>query len=495
MSSSNVMISSACLLLLLASSAVHAQECSFVSQRVQCGELTCNRSSHQCVPCVNTSQCYEKSVGCVNNQCVILPIKDVFGPMIIVAPLAAFLVCAIAVVAGVGGGGILVPLFFAALNVPLLNAVALSQATIAGQSFFNVCLLLPRKHPKHQSPEPTRPVINYEYLCLILPISLVGVLLGNLASQVSPNWLRIVLLYTLLSYILYRVVRRLLNQRKEDMEKKALIKRQESERLERMKTDPYGSVNMPPPKEPEGELLPQFPAMWLGFVFVTFALLFGSNLLRGKFLDLVECGSYGYWSMVGGVVVYSTVLYLIVYYVLRKRLQRAADGEVDPGTIPFKWNKLTTIVFPIVAVFAGAAASMLGIGGGLVLSFLLYEAGLVPEEASATSGVATFIVATSSAAQFILQKALPWDYGLMMFGAGIASTFVGQFVFNRQIKKHGWTFLILGSLAFVLAGSMVALTAVGIYNTYETVEHHGSLGFGTLCKPVHAVPHHVGMYY
>ena len=95
--------------------------------------------------------------------------------------------------------------------------------------------------------------------------------------------------------------------------------------------------------------------------------------------------------------------------------------------------------------------------------------------------MATFLVALESATNFWLQGELRYDYGLMMFSAGILSTVIGQFVFVKEIKKRGWTFLIIAALAAIMVGSMIALTIFGIWDTYTILHHDGSIGFGSIC--------------
>jgi hypothetical protein len=94
-------------------------------------------------------------------------------------------------------------------------------------------------------------------------------------------------------------------------------------------------------------------------------------------------------------------------------------------------------------------------------------------------------VAFESLLQFFVQKQMPYDYFLYFFGCGLIATLIGQFVFLAQIKKRGLRFLIVTALAFIMAGSMATLSAVGIYDTVELLHAGGSIGFGELCPVVH----------
>jgi uncharacterized membrane protein YfcA len=124
---------------------------------------------------------------------------------------------------------------------------------------------------------------------------------------------------------------------------------------------------------------------------------------------------------------------------------------------------------------------MLGIGGGLVLSSLLLEAGLAPAHASATSGLATLLIASQSVITLIIGDKLRADYGILCFAAGMLSTIFGRLVLMREIERRDATYLIVAALAFIMGGSMVAIISYGVWNTYTIFTHDGSLGFGPMC--------------
>lgn len=477
-------------LVVLLPTTISAGSCRFVTQRVQCRDLTCNETSGECVPCTVNEECYNSAFGCYSGRCQLKPLKDTFDAVTMLAPLVGFLVCAVAVLAGVGGGAILVPLFTVILGIPMADAVGLSQATICGQSILNVFLQLRRHHPDHSPPRATRPNINYEYCNLLLPLALCGTLIGSIASKVSPDWLRVVLLITLFSYVLFRLIQRILSQRARDADAKLVANQHQDSDDDGVgtvraspKTSPKavdrGYTNIQEPRlTPVSEEKAQFPGYWILWTLFVFAIFFVLSYAKSH---LVACGGVGYGLVVGGSVVAGIVLTLLVRWHLGALRKRCMVGELEDSVIPFKWNTLTTIVFPCICIVAGFAASMLGIGGGLVFSSLLLEAGLTPVHASATGGLATLLVAIQAAADFALAGELRYDYGLMMFGAGVLSTVFGQFVLMRQIVKRGMTYLIVAALATIMGGSMLAVTIYGIANTVKIEDNNGSLGFGSLC--------------
>jgi uncharacterized membrane protein YfcA len=551
--------------------------CTFASQRVHCGSLICNATTLRCDYCTTDDQCASDVEECIEGRCTLRSFLDNFDLETVLAVTLAIVTCGIAVVAGVGGGGILVPMFVALLGLYMSDAVALSQATIAGQSCFNLVFILRRHHPDFSGPhEATRPVINYEYLSLLLPISLIGTMYGALLGKVIPDWLRVVLLMGLLGVLSVRVVKKAITQYRREGTRSITRSADQGQDGSELK-DNAEATSTPPPQlvlrkqakhdvmaaggatpngttkaevfsetessaaypknnagnqqrqpsqldlhgdqpgsgspqgKPQGtsidfssmasngkgkeeleeddelvdltqdhptEGLPQFPKKEILLCATMFSVLLGCNAAREIYTG---CGTKEYFFFNALSTVVLLLIFCFVYIGLRRRWVLIRSGVVLDD-LPFTWSTLTTIVIPGLAVTAGAAAALLGIGGGLVLSALLFEAKLNPESASATSSVATLLVAFESALQFLLMDTLRIDYGIMFFFVGVVASCVGQFGLVRPIRQHKWNSMILFALAFVLIGSMISLSALGIWKTHETMRRHGSLGFGELCR-------------
>lgn len=583
--------------------------CTFQTQRVQCGSLTCNTSTHECIPCTASAQCYNPGMVCLpletgrdqDQRCVVMDAGSLMSTNP-VGFIAAILLCicalTVGVIGGVGAGAIVTVLYQVLLGIPFTEAVALSQATIAGQSSFNVLILMRRFHPNYQPPKATRPIINYTLIAFWLPITLAGTSIGNLMGHVFADWHRVVLLLLLLSYALKRLIEKTMAQKQEDDAKKAEVERSivaeisnrqrstngaadkndgddndddddeevqrqqnngssglltsGSDKESRVSTKPKApkqildqlkkksktaqevdsslimmgnnasssasrslsensnseelqerqtlkpsddnnngntntTLNNPSsaelhqptseiPRPPEA--VPQYPRLQLVIILITFLPILIANLVKNKW---TECGSSTFWLL----TIFSILYNLAVAFLYRKHLSiindRISVGEVDSEMIPFKWNDKITIYFPLISTLAGVGASATGIGGGIVLGFLLVEAGLVPEEVSATGGFATFAVSIEALLQFVIQGAIRVDYFGIFFLSGLIATSLGQLVIMPEIKRRGWRFLIFGCLGIVMLGSMLAVSIFGIVETVELVKADANVGFGSLC--------------
>lgn len=470
--------------------------CAYRTQRVQCGDLACDRDRNVCIKCRTNNDCYPAAMQCETSsgKCKVSSFTSRFGWGTVLAMIGGCIVGSIGVIAGVGGGGILVPMFCGFLSLPMQSAVGLSQSTICGQSTLNMYISVQQKYPDATW---DRPLINYQYLSLLLPLGLLGTLVGGILSKLCPDVLRLVLLFVLLSAVLYRTVQKMKLQYAKDKEAREVTVEADENTSASPKKE-YGSSNDDnakkhaadgsPSANREGDAAspssetaagvparapqPQYPKQELVMNFICFFVLLIFNIFR----TWTSCGGFVYWLC----VFVPLVLLGAAFYSNREKLRQIA--EEDPSKLTFTWNQNTSVIYPMVAVVAGAAAAMLGIGGGLVLGFVLYEVGLVPQEASVTGGMATFFIAFSAALQLLVTGSLVVDYGIVFFIVGLSATGLGQFVFMKYIKEHGLTYLIIGALATIVGGSLVVLGGYGIYNAVDSSRAGGDvMAFGRLC--------------
>ncbi|ORC88445.1 uncharacterized protein TM35_000173170 [Trypanosoma theileri] len=436
---------------------VYGQKCSFVTQRLQCGEFACDIQRGVCALCNKSSNCYPDAMRCVEGKCVVGSLSSNLSFLSILAMVCAFGVCAIGVVAGVGGGGVLVPMFCALMKLPITAAVGLSQSTICGQSTLNMIFAVGKRYP---DPHFSRPLINYQYVTLLIPLGVIGTLIGGILSKICPDLLRLILLFLLLVFVLYRTVMKMIAQYRKDQYREDVVVSNASPPEEEVSRENTGNSTFSQP---------QFPQLEITCILISFFVTVIFNALRSKSV----CGDVLYiFSYLMPILINA-----IMFFWYRWRL-----SCMEKSSLTFLWNNRTTVLFPLVALIAGGAAALLGIGGGLVLGFVLYEAELIPEEASVTGGMVTFFLSFSTAINLLIEGHLLIDYGIVLFAVGMASTALGQFCFMREIKKRNLGYLIIASLATIIGGSLLVLTIYGIYNAVVVVRTGGSImDVGRVC--------------
>merc|ERR1719277_1883068 len=105
--------------------------------------------------------------------------------------------------AGIGGGGLFVPLFAFVLGVGAKAAVPMSKATILGGAIGNMISIAFARHP---DPEKSRPLIDYEASTFMQSGELLGVIFGVLLNMLLPEVAIIVFLALLLSFNGYKTI-------------------------------------------------------------------------------------------------------------------------------------------------------------------------------------------------------------------------------------------------------------------------------------------------
>eukprot|EP01032_Pedospumella_encystans_P012062 gene12062-13980_t len=289
----------------------------------------------------------------------------------------------VAAAGGIGGGGILVPLLILIFNFSPKFAVPLSNFTIVGSSITNMVLNIPKRHP-----ECDRPLVDWDLILVMEPLTMAGAIVGAFVSKVIPDWILVISLVLLLAYTTHGTLEKGISQFKsetiyfEGLKKSALTKAIEEDDdhgereslIDRVKENeeskpaaaeaglirdavekPSIAIAMPADTNPEllALLESERATPWDKVHMVTFmvVVVMALNLLKGGGAAFpsplgIECGGNGYWFLTATVFVWvlSISFYmrqvLIDKWLLKKRLgYKYQKGDVE-------WNHRNTIIYP-----------------------------------------------------------------------------------------------------------------------------------------------------
>jgi len=96
---------------------------------------------------------------------------------------------------GIGGGGILVPIYIIVMGFSPKYAVPLSNITILGGAIANNAFNLFKRHP---DPSIKRPLIDYDLVLLMEPTTIAGAVLGSILNKLLPEYIIATLLVIVL---------------------------------------------------------------------------------------------------------------------------------------------------------------------------------------------------------------------------------------------------------------------------------------------------------
>jgi uncharacterized membrane protein YfcA len=96
---------------------------------------------------------------------------------------------------GIGGGGIVVPVFILIMGLQPKVAIPIGAATVLGGSIGSTIMNFARRHPLAD-----RPIIDWDLVMVMEPLTLVGTLLGTKFHSLFSEKFLVVLLVLLLSF-------------------------------------------------------------------------------------------------------------------------------------------------------------------------------------------------------------------------------------------------------------------------------------------------------
>merc|ERR1719422_1799593 len=201
--------------------------------------------------------------------------------------------------------------------------------------------------------------------------------------------------------------------------------------------------------------------------------------LIGNMLKAEQCSNL-YWVQLVGLMFVCVAFTNVGSQVILRQI--GSEGQVAEGVLA--WTPTTLWLYPLLSTAAGFLGGFLGIGGGIIMGPLLLELGMAAEASQATTAMFVFLSSSLATIQFVvLGKAMP-QYALWFTAWVVAATVIGQTIIDYALKKWQRTSLIVLSVAAIIAGSLVMMTAIGIKDTITDFMRGADMGWApmALCK-------------
>merc|ERR1711865_844510 len=423
---------------------------------------------------------------------------------------------------GIGGGGVLVPVFIMVCAYPAKLAIPLSNVTIFGGAISNCFLNLQKKHPQH--PRVDRPLIDYDLGNIMEPLTIAGAVIGSMINKVTPGWIITLMLVLVLGAtgiktLLTGITR--WNHESEELEvglpsragtqiplrtsygatgtpldlsrmdfaelRKVAREAGAEEKAINLAWDRaellqvIRSAKDPARQHPElaaanetelrqiitdESVTPYNKILFLVIVFigvVSFGLLRGDTEGHGP-LGL-KCGSFWYDVLLVAPLPYVLVLAMFQRQQLialhqRKVLLRYYERNHVEGDI--QWDDANTVWYPLVCSVAGIFAGLFGIGGGIVKGPLMLEMKVDPQVASGTAAFMILFTSGAASVSFALFGLLQLDYSAFFFLLGLVFTYIGQKLSSWAISKGGRSSIIIFIIAAIICASTILMTIEGV---------------------------------
>lgn len=401
------------------------------------------------------------------------PIADVDLTRLAISMALVLVLGSLAAGAGIGGGGLFVPLYWLVLGAGPKGAVPLSKATILGGAIGNFVSVGFMKHPKAD-----RPLIDYEAATFMQSGELLGVVFGVLANLMLPEIVIIVFLALILTHNTRRTLRKGFQTRAKETQAK-----DESKEVE----DPVFAKKGPAVDRVLDDEATQFPLWaWGQLVPMTLFLFVYSYLKRDVFTPCAKWnieerdgeprgfagGIFWLWYLLP-VPVYAGFMYYTSILLKRRSARRQALGDAYP-TLPndLSWDDAMLRKFPTVSLLAGFTAGLLGIGGGMIIGPLFLEIGMEPQVGTSTCAFMILFTATSGVILYLFSGNLGWQLAVCCVSFGFVSGQLGQHGVNWILKKTGRPSYVIFLLAGIVGSACAAMTASGAHSVVMDLRHN-----------------------
>jgi uncharacterized membrane protein YfcA len=294
---------------------------------------------------------------------------------------------------GIGGGGILVPIYILVMNFTPKHAIPLSNVTILGGAIANMFLNIQKRHPLAD-----RPLVDWDLILVMEPLTVAGALIGAFLNNIIPEIVLAVMLVALLSFTAYNTLKKatkMYNKESAGMSEKQSRQNLEEEtgliRIENLNKTCYQSVATDDEDGAEEngnsaelerilEAERRAPIVNITILTGMFVVVLIINLAKGGVAVPsplgIECGSTAYWIANGIMLAWILAITFYVRYYLEQSYEtkKRVGYKYVEGDI--KWDRRSLTVYPSICSLAGFFAGMFGVGGGIVKGPLMLAMGV-----------------------------------------------------------------------------------------------------------------------
>lgn len=407
------------------------------------------------------------------------------GYWILLGTIIIFITAVLAATAGVGGGGIFVPVLIILCGKAPSQAVPIAQVMIFTGSIINIVSFITQRHPDI----PKNPVIDYNCIALLEPLLCTGVVLGVIAGQACPSWFLLLLLAITLLPAIQRTGAK---GQKQWREEKARDERagDESNRSGDRERGDVAEENrgccasccsmLKAPfffdykKFADGHIgsfvgIVKNNYLAMLSVFLVWILVFCIYMLWGRTLSVC---SYEYLIFLSIAV----ASFVILTWAIGRFVVKIDKHDPVEREKAVDWSK-AQYKYPVIGFIAGFLGGLLGLGGGVIMSPVLIEIGMHAEAVQATTATFVFISSSVATLQFFILDVYLFEEVVWYCTATFTATAIGQWIFGAWIRKTKRYSLITLSIAGILLLSLIALSVIGSIQTYRDWDDKGAMEF------------------
>ena len=141
------------------------------------------------------------------------------------------------------------------------------------------------------------------------------------------------------------------------------------------------------------------------------------------------------------------------------------------------WNKENIIKFVLIASFTGMLSTYMGIGGGMLITPIMIQVGMIPEVVVATSAISTLFSSLISTINYVIEGKLLWSYGIAFSISSGLGSIIGLKLSDYILNKFKRQSIIIFIVSMILFTSIILLVVNSVTN-----KEINNISFKNYCK-------------
>ncbi|KAL0873678.1 hypothetical protein Bca101_023383 [Brassica carinata] len=374
---------------------------------------------------------------------------------IIVAGVLCFMAALISSAGGIGGGGLFIPIMTIVAGFDLKTASSFSAFMVTGGSIANVISSL----------FGGKALLDYDLALLLEPCMLLGVSIGVICNRVLPEWLITVLFAVFLAWSSLKTCRNGVKYWKIESDTARGKGHERPEKGRGETGEDTKSLKAPLLEALENRNKTKLPWTKLGVLIVVWASFFVIYLLRGN---------------KDGKIPLALVFTKLALSRTDSHQERFSNNQKDQE-VTTRLDQSTRFMFPVMSFLAGLLGGIFGIGGGMLISPLLLQAGIPPQITAATTSFMVFFSATMSAVQYLLLGMQNTEAAYLFSLICFIASLLGLVLVQKAVAQFGRASIIVFSVGTVMSLSTVLMTSFGALDVWTDYVAGKDMGFKLPC--------------
>jgi uncharacterized membrane protein YagU involved in acid resistance len=219
------------------------------------------------------------------------------------------------------------------------------------------------------------------------------------------------------------------------------------------------------------------PIRWdrIKILLLLMAILVVDQLIEGNsklpsMLGIRRCSPI-YWFCFCAFAIFLVVYAKTIYNKIRKEEeQRVFLGNSEEFRIGSDKTAKRIDIILLFCFLGGIMSGMLGVGGGIVMTPLMLELGVLPKIASSTANFLLVFTSSAGSFLFIISKQLIWDYAIFYAILCSAASVIGSIYISAYIKRTNRTSVLIYTLFYLMILSLIILPINGIKHAYYDIK-------------------------